>query len=217
MSADRKVLPVATQIAIVAATNAALRALGLARTPMDLRNDGLLGWQPAEGAKVRVKSMHRWAGLPDVTFAIKELVGRNDNAMAKLQGPNGDFYKWFRVNELLPAGYGEGKEGQMLNPEEKILMRAQAIASERQISLSAATKLASREEEAASREYLAHPEPTAEPSPVINLRRDAGETLPALVARVARERCNGDQVAAYRLVASAHPDLVSAYSDGTSL
>jgi phage I-like protein len=104
-----------------------------------------------------------------------------------------------------------------MKPEERILMRAQIIATERQISLSAATKLASREEEAASREYLAHPEPTAEPSPVLSLRRDAGETLPALVARVARERCNGDQVAAYRLVASAHPDLVSAYSDGATL
>jgi hypothetical protein len=216
MSGNYKVLPVATQIAIVAATNAALRALGRARTPIELRNDGPLGWQPSVGATVRVKSMHRWPGLPDVTFAIQELVGRNDNAMAKLRGPSGDYFKWFRVNELWPAGYGEGKEGQMVNPEERIMMRAQSIANERQISLSAATKIASREEEAASRDYLAHPEPTVDSSPVMNLRR-GGETLPAMVARVARERCNGDQVVAYRLVASAHPDLISAYSDGTTL
>lgn len=104
-----------------------------------------------------------------------------------------------------------------MKPEERIMMRAQVIATERQISLSAATKLASREDEAASREYLQHPEPTAEPSPVISLRRDDGETLPALVARVAHERCNGDQVQALRLVASAHPDLVRNYSDGTTL
>jgi hypothetical protein len=104
-----------------------------------------------------------------------------------------------------------------MKAEERIMMRAQVIAQERQISLSAATKLAGREEEAASREYLAHSEPTAEPSPVMNLRRDDSETLPALVARIARERCNGDQRQALRLVSEAHPDLVTAYSDGTSL
>lgn len=49
---------------------------------------------------------------------------------------------------------------------------------------------------------------------MISVRRDDGETLPALVTRVARDRCNGDQVAAYRLVASAHPDLAEAYSRG---
>ncbi len=77
-------------------------------------------------------------------------------------------------------------------------------------------KLASAEDADAARAYLDHPEPmAAEPSPAtFNLRRDDGETLPALVARVARERFNGDQVAAYRLVASAHPDLAEAYSRG---
>ena len=34
---------------------------------------------------------------------------------------------------------------------------------------------------------------------------------------LARERCNGDQRQALRLVSEAHPDLVSAYSDGTTL
>lgn len=215
MTAERKALPVATQIAIVAATNAALRALG--RAPMHLSSDDRLLWEPAVGAKVRVRQLHRWPGLPDVTFAIMELVGKYENAMAKLQSPSGEVYKWLRATELLPASQTEGKEDQMSNPEERILMRATAIAAERQIHLSAAVKLASAEDAAASRAYLQHPEPTAKPSQVISLRRDDGETLPTLVARVARERCNGDQVQALRLVADAHPDLVRNYSDGTTL
>ena len=49
----------------------------------------------------------------------------------------------------------------------------------------------------------------------INLRKD--ESLPQLVARIAREQTDGDQRKAYHLVAAACPKLVENYANGIGL
>jgi hypothetical protein len=135
---------------------------------------------------------------------------------------SGEAIGWYAASELEPARAQHPdpstpeKSEDPMKPEERILMRAQIIATERQMSLSAATKLASREEEAASREYLAHPEPPAELSPVISLRGHDGEGFAALVGRVQRER-RIDLRSAIRVVGESYPELAAEYETGESL
>jgi hypothetical protein len=219
-------------MAAVTLNTPAIQAVNFSAPLQDLVavEDGALSFSTTIGQRVTVDPQHaRTSQHVGVTFEIIRVDGMEGDDSARVWLKNaatGELSAlWYRAEELQPAraqnpdpGSPEKREDPM-KPEERIMARAQALAAERQINLSAAVKLASAEDAAAARAYLDHPEPIAEEpsSPVVNLRRDDGEALPALVARVAHERCNGDQVQAYRVVAAAFPDLVREYSDGTTL
>ena len=187
--------------------------------------DGKRSLSATIGQRVSVHAQHarhpRHVGATFEVLKVEDLRGSDDARVWLKDVTSGDAIGWYAASELEPAraqapdpSTPEKSEDPM-KPEERILMRAQIIASERQISLSAATKLASREEEAASREYLAHPEP-AELSPVISLRRHDGEGFAALVGRVQRER-RIDLRSAIRVVGESYRELAAEYETGESL
>jgi hypothetical protein len=180
------------------------------------------------GQRVTVSPQHvrnpRHAGTTFEVVKVDDMVAGYDDARVWLTDlTTGEGIGWYAESELEPAraqnrdpSTPEKSEDDPMKPEERIMMRATAIAAERQINLSAAVKLASAEDEAVSREYLQHPEPTAEPSHVVSLRRHDGEGFAELVGRVQRER-RIDLRSAIRVVGENYPALAAGYESGESL
>jgi hypothetical protein len=206
----------------------AVRAMSLTGTLRDLvaTEDGALSLSATIGQRVSIHAQHarhpRHVGATFEVQKVEDLHGSDDARVWLKDVTSGEAIGWYAASELEPARAQHPdpstpeKSEDPMKPEERILMRAQIIATERQMSLSAATKLASREEEAASREYLAHPEPPAELSPVISLRGHDGEGFAALVGRVQRER-RIDLRSAIRVVGESYPELAAEYETGESL
>jgi hypothetical protein len=213
--------PFLPEMAAVTLNTPAIAAMHLTAQLRDLVavEDGAVSLSAKPGQRVTVSEQH--ARNPQHVRATFEVLrvddaGYDDARVWLKDVTTGETIGWYAASELEPAralnpdpSTTEKSEDPM-KPEEKILARAQELASERQISLSAAAKIASREDGAAAREYLAHPEPTAEPSPVINLRRHDGETFAELVTRTAREQ-RLDLRAATRLVSQSFPALAEGY------
>jgi hypothetical protein len=201
--------------------------LSVALRDLVAAEDDKVSLSATTGQRVTVNPQHarnpRHAGATFEVVKVDDMAAGYDDARVWLKDlTTGEAIGWYAESELEPARAQNPdpstpeKSEDPMKPEERILMRAQIIASERQISLSAATKIASREEEAASREYLAHPEPTAEPSPIISLHRHDGEGFAELVGRVQRER-RIDLRSAIRVVGESYPELAAEYESGERL
>jgi hypothetical protein len=215
-------------MAAVTLNTPAIAAMHLSRPLRDLVavEDAAVALSATIGQRVSVHAQQarhpRHVGATFEVLKVDDKSGYDDARVWLKDVTSGEAIGWYAASELEPAPAPNPdpstpeKSEDPMKPEERILMRAQIIASERQISLSAATKLASREDEAASREYLAHPEPTAEPSPVISLRRHDGEGFAELVGRVQRER-RIDLRSAIRVVGESYPELAAEYETGESL